>query len=115
MSCSEALVFVGSLLAAAAAPLARACGWLLSCPSSKATCGEGEMGRKRRLHLGPTALGLAYGRPVRGRFIRFTPSRPTLQFRLNPFVAVILGSFVSPLINHRGLGTGVMQTAWGLC
>lgn len=47
MSCSEALLCVGSLLAAAAAPLATACGWLLSCPSSKAACGEGEMGRKK--------------------------------------------------------------------
>lgn len=76
--------------------------------------GDGEK-KKRRLHLGPTALGLAYGRPVRGRFIRCTPSSPMLQFRLNPFVAVILGSFVFLLINHGGPGTGVTQTAWGPC
>jgi len=45
------------------------------------------------------------------KFIQFISSHPVLQFWLNPFVTEILGSFVSLLINHEGLGTGVMQTA----
>lgn len=61
-------------------------------------------GRKRRLQLSPTALGLAYGRSVHDRFIHSIPSHPTLWVRLNQFVVVILGSFVSPLINNGVTG-----------
>lgn len=60
-------------------------GWLLS-------LGDG---RKSRLRLGPTALGLAHGRSMHDRFIHFIPSRCTLRVRLNQFVMVALGSFVS--------------------
>lgn len=85
----------GPRSAAAAAPLARAGGWLLA-------LGDGE--GKKQLHLGPTALGRAYGRSAHDRFIHFIPSHSTLWVRLNQFVVVILGSFVSPLINNRVTG-----------
>lgn len=44
------------------------------------------------------------GRSVHDRFRHFIPSHPTLWVRLNQFVVVILGSFVSPLINNGVTG-----------
>lgn len=38
------------------------------------------------------------------RFIHFIPSHPTLRVQLNQFVMVILGSFVSLLINNGVTG-----------
>lgn len=48
--------------------------------------------------------GLADGRSVNDRFIHFIPSCPTLQVRLNQFVMVTLGSFVSLIINNGVMG-----------
>lgn len=48
--------------------------------------------------------GLADSRSVNDRFIHFIPSCPTLQVRLNQFVMVTLGSFVSLIINNGVMG-----------
>lgn len=84
-SCSESCVCVGFLVGCSSCSPGQIHGWLLS-------LGDG---RKSRLHLGPTALGLAHGRSMHDRFIHFIPSRCTLRVRLNQFVMVALGSFVS--------------------
>lgn len=73
-----------------------------------------EMGRKKQFHLGPTALGLAYGRSLHDRFIHFIPSHSTLRVRLNQFVVVILGSFVCLLINN-GVTGQLSHRASGAC
>lgn len=82
---AKSCVCVGFLAGCSSCSPGQILGWLLS-------LGDG---RKSRLRLGPTALGLAHGRSMHDRFIHFIPSRCTLRVRLNQFVMVALGSFVS--------------------
>lgn len=81
----KSCVCVGSLVCCSSCSPHQIHGWLRSLRD----------GGKSRLHMGPTALGLAHGRSTHDRFIHFLPSRCTLRVQLNRFVMVALGPFVS--------------------